>query len=87
MTSSWAGAILQESQKFVGHRRMRWLGHLARIPDERLPKRVLLGHMDGSGLIGRTQKQWVYYVREDLQVAGLSLAWLKGSRSTPGARD
>ena len=34
----------------VGHRRLRWLGHLARMPDERLPKRFLFGHMDGSGL-------------------------------------
>ena len=41
---------------------MRWLGHLARMPDERLPKRVLFGHMDGSGVRGRSQKQWVDYV-------------------------
>ena len=26
----------------VSHRRLNWLGHLARMPDERLPKRVLL---------------------------------------------
>ena len=51
----------------VSHMRLRWLGHLARMPDERLPKRVLFGHMDGSGVRGRTrsQKQWVDYVRDD----------------------
>ena len=27
-------------------------------PDERLPSRVLVGHMDGSGVRGRSQKQW-----------------------------
>ena len=32
----------------VSHRRLRWLGHLARMPDDRLPKRVLFGHMDGN---------------------------------------
>ena len=42
------------------------------MPDERLPKRVLFGRMDGSGVRGRSQKQWVNYVREDLQFAGLS---------------
>ena len=42
----------------VSHRRLRWLGHLARMPDERLPKRVLSGHMDGSGVRGKSQKQW-----------------------------
>ena len=57
----------------VSHRRLRWLGHLARMPNERLPKKVLLGHMDGSGVRGRSQKQWVDNVREDLHLAGLSL--------------
>ena len=59
----------------VSHRRLRWLGHLARMPNERLPKIVLFGHMDGiaSGLRGRARKQWVDYVREDLQFADLSL--------------
>ena len=32
----------------VRRERLRWLGHLARMPNERLPKRVLSGHMDGS---------------------------------------
>ena len=43
------------------------------MPSDRLPKRVLCGHMDGtaSGLRGRARKQWVDYVREDLQSAGV----------------
>ena len=64
----------------VSHRRLRWLGHLARMPDERLPKRVLFGHMDGSGVRGNSQKQWVDYVREDLQFAGLSFTWWRKSQ-------
>ena len=55
----------------VSHRKLRWLGHLARMADERLPKRVLFGHMDGSGVRGRSQKQWVENVREDLQFTEL----------------
>ena len=46
------------------------------MPDERLPKRVLSGHMDGSGVRARSQKQWVDYVREDLQFAGPSFTLL-----------
>ncbi len=38
------------------------------MPDESLPKKVLFGHMDGSGVRGKSQKQWVDYVREDLQL-------------------
>ncbi len=59
----------------VSHRRLRWLGHLARMSDDRLPKRVLFGHMDGSGLRGNGQKHWVDYVKEDLHFARLSLTW------------
>ena len=43
---------------------------------ERLPKRVLSGHTDGSGVRGRSQKQWVLpmdQVREDLQLQGFLL--------------
>ena len=70
----------------VSHRRLRWLGHLARMPDERLPKRVLFGHMDGSGLRGKSQQQWVDYVGEDLQIAGLSYTWWKKSQDRAGWR-
>ena len=70
----------------VSHRRLRWLGHLARMPDERLQKRVLFRHMDGSGLRVKNQKQWVDYVREDLQIAGLSYTWWKKSQDRAGWR-
>ena len=61
----------------VSHRRLRWLGHLARMPDDRLPRRVLFGHMNctAARFRGRALKQWIDYVREDLQFAGLSLNW------------
>ena len=70
----------------VSYRRLRWLGHLARMPDERLPKRVLFGHTDGSGVRGKSQKQWVDYVREDLQFAGLSFTWWRKSQDRAGWR-
>ena len=70
----------------VSHRRLRWSGHLARMPNERLPKRVLFGHMGGSGVRGKSQKEWVDYVREDLQFAGLSFTWWRKSQDTAGRR-
>ena len=69
---SWNEVFIQR----ICHRKLRWLGHLARMPDERLPKRVLYGHMNDSGVRGKSQKQWVGYVRdllEDLRLAGLSI--------------
>ena len=65
----------------VNYKILRWLGHLARMADERLPKRVLFGHMVGSGVRGRSQKQWVDYVRKDLQIAKLSIKWWRKSKT------
>ena len=65
----------------ASHRRLRWLGHLVRMPDERLPKRVLSGHVNGSGLRGKSQKQWVDYIREDLHIAGLSYTWWRNPKT------
>ena len=70
----------------VSHRRLRWLDYLARMPNERLPKKVLFGHMNGSGVRGRSQRQWVDFVREDLHLAGLSLTWWKKSQDRAGWR-
>ena len=69
--------MLQESQTLSATGDLRWLGHLARLPNDRLPKRVLFGHMDGTaaGAGGRALKQWVDYTREDMQLVGLSLNW------------
>jgi hypothetical protein len=53
----------------------------ARKPDERLPKRVLSGHKDGSGVRGRRHRQRVDHVREDLQIAGFFFTW---RRQIPG---
>ena len=66
----------------VSHRTLRWLGHLVRMPDDRLPKRVLFVFMDGIAARsrGRAQKHWADYVREDLQAAGLSLKWRRKSQ-------
>ena len=70
----------------VSHRGSKWLGHLVRMPDVRLPKRVLSGHMDGSGVRGRSQKQWVGYVREDLQNPGLLFTLWRKSQDRAGWR-
>ena len=41
----------------VSHMRLKWLGHLARMPHERFPKRALFGRINGSRVRGRCQKQ------------------------------
>jgi len=56
------------------------------MPDERLPKRVLIGYMDSSGTKGNSQKQWVHYNREDVQFAGLSYTWWRNAEDRAGWR-
>ena len=56
------------------------------MPDERLPERVLFEYMVGSGVRGRSQKQWVDSVREDLQFAELSITWWRKSQDRAGWR-
>ena len=46
--------------------RMRWLGHISRLPDTRLPKRILFSRIEQKGGRGRPMKCWTDYVREDL---------------------
>ena len=46
----WDAEMLQEVSIVVGHRNLRRLGHLARMPDDKVPKRVLFGQMDGTAV-------------------------------------
>jgi hypothetical protein len=43
------GKNVTNIQQIVSHRTLKWLEHWAGMPDDvdRLPKRVLLGRMDG----------------------------------------
>ena len=44
---------------------LRWLGHVSRIPQERLPQQALLAKPDGKRPVGRLRKSWMNHV-EDL---------------------
>ena len=90
-TRVWAASVHGPSMAIQHYQCVHLLGHLARMPDEWLPKRALFGHMhiNGSGVRGKRQKQWVHhvdYVREDLQLAGLSYTWWRKSQDRAGWR-
>ncbi|KAJ4433032.1 hypothetical protein ANN_15289 [Periplaneta americana] len=51
--------------------RLRWLGHLERIPGNRLPKRALYGHPGGPRRKrGRPRLRWLQDVDDDLRRVG-----------------
>jgi hypothetical protein len=45
---------------------MRWAGHVAQIGTKRNPCRILVGKIDGKGMLGRPRCGWVDNIRIDL---------------------
>ena len=48
--------------KLLRYRRLRWLGHVARMDNVRLPLQMMFSTMTGSGARGRPLKSWYEYV-------------------------
>ena len=72
----------------VWFRQLRWLGHVARVPDERLPVQVLFGQLSGPGVKGRPRDSWRTVVHKDLSTLKVGLKWYKlaQNRQKPGDR-
>ena len=51
-------------------RRMRWAGHVARMGEERVMHRVLVGKPEGKRPLGKPRRRWVDNIRMDLQEVG-----------------
>ena len=54
--------------------RLRWFGHVQRIEENRIPKRVLYMNLETTRLTGRPRNRWQDEVRED----GRSSSELRG---------
>ena len=52
--------------------RLEWLGHVARMPDYRIPKKILFGWLLKSRPAGGPRKQWHDHIRKDLKLVGVS---------------
>ena len=56
--------------RVIKSRRMRWVGHVARMGEERGAYRVLVGKPVGKRPLGRPRRRWVDNIRMDLQEVG-----------------
>ena len=56
--------------RVIKSRRMRWVGHVARMGGERGAYRVLVGKPEGKRPLGRPRRRWVDIMRMDLQEVG-----------------
>lgn len=63
--------------RFIKSRRLMWLGHIKRMPKERMPYKLLCGEMNGIRKRGRPRKRWLQSVEEDLKKMGITRWWEK----------
>jgi len=52
---------------------MRWARHVARMGEERVVYRVLVGKPEGRRPLGWPRRRWVDNIRMDLQEVGLGI--------------
>ena len=60
---------------FVMEQRLRWLGHLGRMGNDRLPKKVLFGELRGKRPCHRTKRRWRDVARSDMEAIGAGDKW------------
>jgi hypothetical protein len=65
----------------VKSRRMRWVGHVARMGEGRNVYRVLVGKPEGKRPLGRPRRRWEDGIRMDLREIGWGVwsgfSWLR----------
>jgi transcription termination factor 2 len=57
--------------RFVKARRISWVGHVERMEDSRMPKRVMREKIYTSRKRGRPKVRWLNDVQEDLRKLGI----------------
>ena len=57
--------------KWIKGQRVSWLGHLQRIEEDRMPKKMFTQELEGTRRRGRPRKGWKEEVERDLQVLGV----------------
>jgi len=57
--------------KWIKGQRISWLGHLERMEEDRMPKKIFSQELEGTKRRGRPRKGWREEVERDLQVMGV----------------
>jgi len=56
--------------KWIKRQRISWLGHLERMEEDRMPKKIFTQELDGTRR-GRPRKRWKEEAERDLQMLGV----------------
>ena len=54
----------------IRSRRLQWAGHVARMEEDRNPKRIFLAEVGGRRPVGRPRKDWRRCLEEDVNISG-----------------
>jgi hypothetical protein len=57
--------------KWIKGQRISWLGHLERMEEDRMPKKIFTQELEGTRRRRRSRKRWREEVERDLQVLGV----------------
>jgi len=57
--------------KWIKWQRIRWLGHLERMEEDRMPKKIFTQELEGTRRRGRPKKRWKEEVERYLQMLGV----------------
>jgi hypothetical protein len=58
--------------RIIKSRRMRWVGHVARMGEKRHMYRLLVGKPEGKRPLGRPRRRWMDNIKMDLLEIGLN---------------
>jgi len=59
--------------KWIKGQRISWLGHLERMEEDRIPKKIFTQELEGTRRRGRPRKGCKDEVERDLQVLGVRI--------------
>jgi hypothetical protein len=57
--------------KWIKGQRISWLGHLERMEEDRVPRKIFTQELGGTRRRGRYRKGWKEEVERDLQMLGM----------------
>jgi hypothetical protein len=57
--------------KWIKGQRVSWLGHVERMEEDRMPKKIFTQELEGTRRRGRPRKGWKEEVERNLQVLGV----------------
>ena len=58
----------------IGMKRLKWLGHIERVDDQRIPKQVLYGESEmGKRKVGRPKLRYIDQIKSDMKTFNIDI--------------